>query len=136
MTYAPMLFSAKVMHKRHEPTVNAFTYNVFYLAFPYKQKAALQDGWRFGVDRAGLMSFSTTSLINPEHLIEEWGLMPEDGDVMVVTMPRVLGYEFNPVSFWLVLNAQKQLSAVIAEVHNTFGERHNYICAHPDRRPI
>lgn len=136
MTSAPMLFSAKVMHKRHVPTVNAFTYNVFYLAFPYRERQALADGWRFGVDRAGLMSFSTSSLINPEHLIEEWGLMPEDGELMVVTMPRVLGYEFNPVSFWLTLNKDKQLCAVIAEVHNTFGERHNYICAHADRRPI
>ena len=55
---------------------------------------------------------------------------------MLITMPRVLGYVFNPVSFYLCLDADKGLSAVIAEVHNTFGEQHSYLCAKSDHAPI
>jgi uncharacterized protein len=52
------------------------------------------------------------------------------------TFPRVLGYVFNPVSFWYGYRADGSLIAILAEVSNTFGERHNYLLAHPDGRPI
>ncbi len=53
-----------------------------------------------------------------------------------MTMPRVLGYVFNPVSFWFCHDQQGRLRAVLCEVNNTFGETHTYVCAHPDHRPI
>ncbi|APX22352.1 MAG: DUF1365 domain-containing protein [Rhodobacteraceae bacterium] len=56
-------------------------------------------------------------------------------DVTLVTMTRSPGYGFNPVSFWLARDAEG-LRAVLAEVSNTFGERHFYLCRHPDNRPI
>ena len=55
---------------------------------------------------------------------------------MLITMPKVLGYIFNPVSFYLCLDLEKQLRAVIAEVHNTFGEQHSYLCAHTNHTTI
>ncbi len=54
----------------------------------------------------------------------------------LLTQPRVLGYVFNPVSFWLCLRADGALIAVIAEVTNTYGDRHSYLCHHADLRPI
>ncbi|WP_212523040.1 DUF1365 domain-containing protein [Actibacterium sp. MT2.3-13A] len=69
-------------------------------------------------------------------LLAEHGLDKADGPVRLLTQPRVLGMEFNPVSFWLCFAADGSLRAVIAEVNNTFGDRHNYLCAHPDQRPI
>lgn len=56
-------------------------------------------------------------------------------DVTLVTMTRSPGYGFNPVSFWLARDAEG-LRAVLAEVSNTFGERHFYLCRHPDNSPI
>jgi uncharacterized protein len=53
-----------------------------------------------------------------------------------MAQPRVLGHVFNPVSFWLCEGADGSLRAVIAEVTNTFGDRHSYLCAHDDLRPI
>jgi len=53
----------------------------------------------------------------------------------LVTQPRFLGLGFNPVSFWLAWRGA-DLLAVIAEVNNTFGDRHAYICARPDLAPI
>tara|TARA_B110000003_G_C16524053_1_gene486180 strand:- start:225 stop:1040 length:816 start_codon:yes stop_codon:yes gene_type:complete len=43
----------------------------------------------------------------------------------LLTSPRYLGYAFNPVNFHLRL-ADKNLVAVVAEVNNTFGDRHIY----------
>jgi hypothetical protein len=63
------------------------------------------------------------------------GLVAADGEVVLQTMPRVFGFVFNPVSFWFCHDRDGGLRAVLAEVSNTFGERHNYLVAHPDRRP-
>lgn len=59
-----------------------------------------------------------------------------DGEVVLHTMPRIFGYVFNPVSFWFCHDAAGSLRAVLAEVNNTFGERHNYLIHHDDLRPI
>jgi len=56
--------------------------------------------------------------------------------VLLLAQPRVLGYLFNPVSFWMIVDEHDTLFAVIAEVNNTFGDRHSYLCYHDDLRPI
>jgi DUF1365 family protein len=48
----------------------------------------------------------------------------------------VLGYVFNPVSFWFCLNRVGALVCVLSEVRNTFGERHCYLSFHDDGRAI
>jgi DUF1365 family protein len=62
--------------------------------------------------------------------------VPEPARIELLAQPRILGHVFNPVSFWLCRDAQGDLTAVIAEVTNTFGERHSYLCHLPDHRPI
>lgn len=59
------------------------------------------------------------------------------GDITLrlLTQPAWLGYVFNPVSFWLAFR-DDDLLAVIAEVNNTFGDRHSYLCHLPDFAPI
>jgi DUF1365 family protein len=52
------------------------------------------------------------------------------------TFPRLFGFVFNPVSFWFCHDRNGALRAVLAEVRNTFGDRHNYLIAHADQRPI
>ena len=61
---------------------------------------------------------------------------PTVGRVALLAQPRVLGHVFNPVSFWLCYGAPDDLICVIAEVNNTFGDRHSYLCHHDDFRPI
>ena len=56
--------------------------------------------------------------------------------ILLLAQPRVLGHVFNPVSFWFVLDSHDRLRAAIAEVNNTYGERHSYLCHHPDFRSI
>ncbi len=64
--------------------------------------------------------------------------LPQPARIRLLTQPRLLGHAFNPVSFWFCYgdDEAKMLQAVIAEVTNTFGERHSYLCHHADLRPI
>ncbi|MEP2891930.1 DUF1365 domain-containing protein [Tateyamaria sp.] len=56
--------------------------------------------------------------------------------IELLAQPKVLGHVFNPVSFWLCRRNDAALIAVIAEVTNTFGDRHSYLVHHPDLRKI
>jgi DUF1365 family protein len=58
------------------------------------------------------------------------------GRILLLTQPRVLGYVFNPVSFWLCYDTDEELRVVIAEVSNTFGDRHSYLCHTDNMSPI
>jgi len=55
--------------------------------------------------------------------------------VLLLTQPRVLGYVFNPVSFWLIYSGDA-LVAVVSEVTNTYGDRHSYLSHAPGFAPI
>lgn len=129
------------MHRRLFPKVNAFTYGIYYLALNIRKLNDLPISYN---------KFSHLSFYDKDHGncdgsdLETWiketlnlvHIPFELGEVTLVTMPRVLGYVFNPVSFWLCFDKDSALRAVVCEVHNTFGERHSYICAHPDYRVI
>ncbi len=58
------------------------------------------------------------------------------GRIALLAQPRVMGHVFNPVSFWLCWDAAGGLRVVIAEVSNTFGDRHSYLCHRDDRGVI
>lgn len=141
----PQLYFAQVMHKRFFPKVNAFRYRVYYLAAPLAALKHYKKGRLFGFNRFGFLSFyekdhgardgkPLEQWIRP--LLHEHGLEEATGDVVLVSMPRVLGYGFNPVSFWLCLDADGHLRAVVSEVSNTFGEYHCYLTARQDHEAL
>jgi cyclopropane-fatty-acyl-phospholipid synthase len=47
--------------------------------------------------------------------------------IILVTSPRLLGYVFNPASFYFCLSPSGRLLAAVTEVNNTFGEKHVYV---------
>ena len=59
-----------------------------------------------------------------------------DGPLLLLAQPRAFGYVFNPVSFWLAHDSNNKMIAVIAEVTNTFGDRHSYLAVKADRSEI
>ena len=69
------------------------------------------------------------------NLFQRAGFEP-NGEIVLLTLPHLFGYAFNPVSFWFCFDRRQRLRAVLAEVNNTFGERHFYLCAREDRLPI
>ena len=140
MEIAPQIFTAKVMHKRIFPKVNQFTYRVYYMALPLSDMRS-----DLPINQCSALSFyekdhGSKDGSNLEswirNILTEHGLNDVTEEVMLITMPRVLGYVFNPVSFWLCLDKKAGLRAVLCEVNNTFGETHCYLCAHEDKREI
>ena len=140
----PHLMRADVMHKRTLPRVHAFNYRVYYLALPIEHLNHDQHGI-LSFDRFNLLSFYQRD--HGERTggnVAQWarGLLQQfdmnDGvtHLVLVTMPRTLGYVFNPVSFWLGFNAEGELLAAIAEVNNTFKETHSYVLGKADGSPI
>ena len=59
---------------------------------------------------------------------------PKEGErTLLITSPRYFGYAFNPVNFYLRIKDETLLAAV-AEVNNTFGDRHIYPCRSSARK--
>jgi DUF1365 family protein len=130
----PELLIGHVMHRRLRPTVNAFIYPVFFLRLPLARLAEAGNAL-LRIDRPGLMSFHQRdhgprdgSPLLPwiQSLLRRHGL-PDDGEMVLQCFPRVLGYVFNPVSFWYCHDRDGRLVAVLAEVNNTFGGHHDYL---------
>lgn len=136
--------AAQVRHARVRPRRNSFGYRVPYLAVPL---AALEAGTRHGLlslGRFNLFAVNARDYGVPDKpagiwvrdVLQQWQLHEADGEIVLVTMPRILGIAFNPVSFWLCFDRADGLRAVVAEVNNTFGERHFYVCCRDDHAPI
>jgi DUF1365 family protein len=146
MSIAKICFG-EVRHARLKPAKNSFSYSVFTLRIPMRQRSKLSRGISsFGVgdNRWSWLSFfdkdhgqgKDNSLEWALNLVKSQGIDDIDGEVWLQTFPRVLGYVFNPVSFWFFEDSSGQLKAILAEVNNTFGERHCYLLSHSDNRPI
>lgn len=145
MEIIPQIFTAKVMHKRLFPKVNKFTYGVYYLALPLSKLDDELTTDSLAINRRGLLSFFEKDHVYDgeskaegwiRKTLEEHGLNDLVKEIVLITMPRVLGYAFNPVSFWLCLDDKSNLRAVLCEVNNTFGEVHNYLCVKKDNEII
>lgn len=125
------LLCGRVMHRRLRPVQNRFSYGVFFLRLPLTR---LQDA-AIPINRRALCSFhyrdhgardGSHPLAWIRALLAREGIAA-DGEIWLQCFPRVLGYVFNPVSFWFCEDRDGRLKAVLAEVNNTFGERHTYL---------
>jgi len=143
MTARPRLFLGKVMHRRLRPVVNAFVYPVFYIQLPLRDLDSAICPF-FAIDRSNLLSFwqkdhgpRDGSPLLPwiTARLRERGL-PDDGEIILQTFPRVCGLVFNPVSFWFCHDRSGALIAVLAEVNNTFGGTHAYLLHNPGGAPL
>jgi uncharacterized protein len=122
-----------VIHRREQPRRNAFRYPVFFLMLP--MRGGFEPSRWFKRNQFGLISFydsdhgdnHTKGLAWIEKLLAEQGIDDADGEIWLQCFPRVLGYTFKPVSFWFCHRRDGALRCIVAEVNNTFGERHVYL---------
>ncbi len=131
----PKLINCEVMHQRLSPRKNAFKYDVYYLGIPLSQIESNAIGETLNLNRFGLHSFyekdhgyrDGTSLKAWLYDMFDAYKFEKPKEVFLISMPRILGYVFNPVSFWFCWNSKDELYAVVSEVNNTFGETHSYL---------
>ena len=143
------LYECTVLHERFAPQRHRFSYRLFYLALDLDEIPALVSRLRllhFG--RPGFLRFDELGhlpLAEPRHNVSAApSFAAEDlvtlrararafgaahgadpgpgGRVLLITLPRVLGYRFNPVSFYFFSDRSGTLVGAIAEVTNTFHE--------------
>ena len=139
------VIDATVVHRRLRPRVNAFRYRLAYLCLGLEALERAGGRW-LKIDSGGLVSFRRADHGARDgadlkawlkDILQGHGLDEVcDGDVVLMTMPRMLGYVFNPVSFWFCRDRAGALRAVLCEVNNTFGETHCYLVHHDDIRSI
>ncbi len=130
-------------HGRKGAVENAFRYSIDYvlmdLETPLKMPALFSRN-RFNVaslhdsDHGGAPKNGTG--VRWVHDVLNTHALPAAARVELLAQPRFWGHVFNPVSFWLCYDARGGLRTVIAEVTNTFGDRHSYLCHRDDHAPI
>jgi DUF1365 family protein len=133
----------QVRHARLKPRHHAFVYPTYFLMLPLRQLQREGAKAELAVNRSGALSFFDVdhgdgrapaqggALAWVTELLHQEGVNDADGEIWLQTFPRVWGYTFKPVSFWYAHRADGSLAAILAEVHNTFGERHCYLLDAP-----
>ncbi len=133
---ASCLYTGQVMHQRRQPGSYRFRYRVFSLLLDIDELDFLDRDLRFfSRNRFNLLSFHDRDH-GPQdgsdlrrwiaRVLATAGL-EADGPIRLLCFPRVLGYGFSPLAVWYCHAADERLIAVILEVRNTFGEKHQYL---------
>ena len=132
----------EVTHRRLRPARNAFTYPAFCLrcrcrSWPrcpsLRHRVQPPRRCRFHDRDHGACDGSAAAAVDPRAARARRRRAPTARSCCYA-FPRMFGYVFNPVSFWVCHDRAARVRAVLCEVCNTFGERHNYLLAHPDGR--
>jgi DUF1365 family protein len=137
------LYEGHVVHERRTEHRNLFRYSVYMWLVDLDELDELDRRlWAFGHDRPGLTTIrSRDHLGDPRKTIKQNVLAYLDahgvdlggGRVTLLTNARVLGYVFNPLSVYYCHRPDGGVACVVAEVHNTYGQRHCYLLEPGDR---
>lgn len=128
----------KIFHKRHTPRVYEFSHSMLYVLLNLRNIYPPKKNNFFSINKFNLFSvfwkdYGFERFNDPKlyvsNILEEYEIdLVNAHDVWLLTIPKALGWGFNPVSFWLCFDINKNLKIVLAEVNNTFSERHGYLC--------
>lgn len=138
------IYAGEVFHQRFRPRVHRLRYRVFQCLFDLDEIDAMAGRLRlFSRNGFNLFSFhdkdfgdrSGNSLRSQiEALMRRAGQEPDGGPIRLLTMPRMLGHVFNPLSVWFCHRRDGSVSTIVYEVTNTFKERHSYVIPVADRQ--
>lgn len=137
MAFRSALYVGTVMHHRRRAPVHRFVYPIYMHLLDLAELGDLEAGLRlFGWnrwrpvahhDRDHLDGTPRPTVPRLRAVVEAAGEAWPGGRVLLLTHCRVFGYVFNPVSFFYCHRPDGTLALVVAEVNNTFGDRHPYV---------
>ena len=125
------LYRCRITHARAAPIRNVFSYRgyLWLVDLDRLPRARLLTGFsardHLGDPRRGIRD-------NLDRFLAGRGV-DRPHRVMMLANPRVLGYVFNPLTVYWCHRADGTLACVVAEVHNTYGQRHAYLLHTDDR---
>jgi uncharacterized protein len=129
------LYVGQVTHRRLRPRKHALRYRTFALLLDLDELPDLAARSRLlSHNSFNLFSFydrdygsgATPLREQIEGHARQVGLDLDGGSIRLLTMPRILGYAFNPISLYFCHGRNGELLAILYEVNNTFGQRHSY----------
>lgn len=130
MTATPAIYDAQLTHVRSDALHRTFTHGVYMWLVDLAEVPQLPWWLR------PLAGFKARDhLGSPDRSIREnldaflrlHNFDRAGGRVLMLTNARVLGHVFNPLTVYWCHNPAGELACVVAEVHNTYGERHCYL---------
>ena len=126
----PRLYRTRVSHGRTERVQHGFSYRhatwlvdvdaVPQLPRPIRPLARFDGQDHFGDPGVSIRT-------NVDAYLATEGVHLDGGRVLMLATPRSLGHAFNPLSVFWCHDRTGALECVVAEVHNTYGERHCYL---------
>lgn len=133
------LLLARVFHQRLSPRRHGFLNRLFYFALDLDRLDALNRLWPLvsSDGRPALYQFQQQDHLpgyaagtlrdRLQAVFKAHGVcLADTARVLLITHLRVLGYGFNPVSFYIAISAEGVPLGAVAEVGNTFGEQKPY----------
>lgn len=115
----PCLYEVTIRHARTAPVRHAFRHSSYMWLFD------LDDPPRLPAPLRSLGRYRAADHVDVRTLLRSSGV--EATRILVLTNLRVLGYVFNPISVYWCYDGDGGLLAHVAEVHNTYGDRHGYV---------
>ena len=134
------LYECKVNHTRILPKNHTFDYRVFMLAidlgrFPQIPFLSRNRFNLFSIDDQDHLHTDSTKSTRENltaWLVEKGVAVPAEARIILLTFPRVLGYSFNPVSFYYVFSQSGEPIIAVAEVTNTYREMKLFLIQPPE----
>lgn len=135
------LYQGYVRHRRRRPRVHAFRYRLCLFYLDLDELPQLDRTVRlFSVNRGNAVAFHDRDHLDGRGgdlgprvatVLRNAGVRLRAPRIHLLTGCRILGYVFNPISLYYCHEGPGgPLRAVVAEVDNTFGERHLYVLRH------
>lgn len=126
----PAVVEGRVTHSRRSPLQHAFGLPVFLWLvdvdhlpkppLPLRPFVSFRAADHLGDPRGTLRQ-------NVEHFLAAHGMQRSGGRIVMLANARVLGHVFDPLTVFWCFDPDGTCQAVVAEVHNTYGERHAYL---------
>jgi uncharacterized protein len=139
MNDAAALYVGKVVHARLRPKPHRFTYRIFMTLIDLDRLDEATGLSRFfSVGPFNLLSFRESDHLPSSQavaglaeraraLFAQNHIDVSSSRILLLCLPRVMGYAFNPISVFYAVDDYGQLRGLIYEVRNTFGESHAYV---------
>lgn len=133
MTATPALVHTRIRHVRRSPVEHRFAHRSLSWFVDIDELPALPRGLRWAARFRAADHFpqdgraGETLRTRLEDYLAAAGVAPPAGRITALLSPRVAGYVFNPLTVFWCHDENGLLCAVIAEVHNTYGQRHCYL---------
>lgn len=129
----PALVHTHIRHVRREPVEHRFAHNSLSWLVDIDQLPVLPRGLRWAARFRAIDHFPQVSRADDtlrtrlESYLADVGAEPPTGPVTALLSPRVAGYVFNPITVFWCHDQANEITYVVAEVHNTYGQRHCYL---------